>query len=359
MTFAELLAAPQFSLPQTDKERVLGAQLRELTERHSSACADYRKIVDRIFAGGGEIEIPADVPFLPVSLFKTRALRSIPESEVFKIMHSSGTTGQVPSRIFLDRETARRQTLALSRIMTHVLGVRRLPMILVESDGIVKDRRQFNARAAGLLGMLTFGRQHFYALDDDARLNVGGLREFLERHGQEPFLIFGFTYLVWQRFFEVIAPLQIDLSNGILVHSGGWKKLVEQAVNNAEFRRRFRDATGLKKIYNFYGMVEQVGSVYLESDDGLLYAPNFADVIIRDPLTLEVLPMGEPGLIQVCSALPLSYPGHSLLTEDLGIVHHIDNPESGRLGKAFSVIGRIPRAELRGCSDVLAATVGG
>lgn len=357
MTFDELLAAPQFSLPQAQKEQVLGAQLRELTEHHRSRCEDYRKIVDVLFAGRPRIETPMDVPFLPVSLFKTRTLRSIPESEVFKVMLSSGTTGQVPSRIFLDRETARRQTAALGRIMTHVLGNRRLPMILVESEGIIKDRRQFNARAAGLLGMLTFGRNHFYALDEDAGLRVEALRAFLERYGGEPFLMFGFTFLVWQRFFEVAAPLRLDLSNGILVHSGGWKKLAEAAVDNAEFRRRFREATGLRRIYNFYGMVEQVGSVYIEGDDGFLYTPNFADVIIRDPLTLAVLPAGEAGLIQVCSALPLSYPGHSLLTEDLGIIHHVD--AGGRLGKAFSVIGRIPKAELRGCSDVLATMAAG
>lgn len=358
MNFDALLAAPQFSLTQPDKDRVLGEQLRELTEHHRAACPDYRKIVDAIFAGHRAISTPADLPFLPVSLFKTRVLRSIPESEVFKVMLSSGTTGQVPSRIFLDRETARRQTAALSRIMTHVLGGRRLPMILVESGGIVKDPRQFNARAAGLLGMLTFGRNHFYALNEETNLDVDGLREFLKRYGHEPFLMFGFTFLVWQKFFQMIEPLRLDLSNGILIHSGGWKKLVDQAVDNIEFRRRFKESTGLRKIYNFYGMVEQVGSVYLEGDDGLLYAPNFADVIIRDPLTLEILPTGEQGLIQVCSALPLSYPGHSLLTEDLGIVHHVDSPKSGRMGKAFSVIGRIPKAELRGCSDVLAATVG-
>ena len=56
--------------------------------------------------------------------------------------------------------------------MTHVLGPRRLPMILVESSGLVRDRRQFNARAAGLLGMMNFGREHFYALDENLDLDV-------------------------------------------------------------------------------------------------------------------------------------------------------------------------------------------
>jgi hypothetical protein len=51
------------------------------------------------------------------------------------------------------------------------------------------------------------------------------------------------------------------------------------------------------------------------------------------------------------SALPESYPGHSILTEDLARVEAVDDCPCGRLGKAVSVLGRVPRAELRGCSD--------
>ena len=49
------------------------------------------------------------------------------------------------------------------------------------------------------------------------------------------------------------------------------------------------------------------------------------------------------------STLPTSYPGHVLLTEDLGVVHGIDDGDWP--GKRFSVLGRLPRAEARGCSD--------
>ena len=69
--------------------------------------------------------------------------------------------------------------------------------------------------------------------------------------------------------------------------------------------------------------------------------------------------MGAPGVLQVLSLLPLSYPGHSVLTEDLGIIHGIDDSSGGRHGKYFSVLGRIPKAELRGCSDIHASQVGG
>ena len=163
--------------------------------------------------------------------------------------------------------------------------------------------------------------------------------------------------MVWAYFYQRIRRLGLDLSNGILIHSGGWKKLGEQSVTNVEFKRAFLSDTGLRRIYNFYGMVEQVGSVFLEGEDGCLYPPNFADIIVRDPVTWAELPTGREGVIEVLSLLPKSYPGHAILTEDLGVVDHVDRNTCGRLGKAFRVLGRLPRAELRGCSDTHAAGV--
>jgi hypothetical protein len=98
-------------------------------------------------------------------------------------------------------------------------------------------------------------------------------------------------------------------------------------------------------------MVEQVGSVFFENAIGALHAPVFADVIVRDPFTLRPLPAGQRGLIQVLSILPQSYPGHSLLTEDLGEWVGEDDPRTGINGRYFRVYGRAPRSEMRGCSD--------
>lgn len=357
MTFDEMLQAPQYSLRQREKEAILAEELGALTEYHRCRCDGYARLLRVLCAGYDGAKSLSDVPYLPVGLFKSHMLKSVPDSEVFKVLLSSGTTGQQPSRIPLDLETAQRQTMALSRIMAHILGPRRLPMLLVESPSLIQDRRQFNARVAGLLGMMNFGRNHLYALDANLQLDINGVRNFVDQFGHEPFLIFGFTFVVWQNFLNRLTGQNLNLSNGILVHTGGWKKLQEQSVSGEEFRRRFHSETKLSRIYNFYGMVEQVGSVYLEGEDGYLYPPNFADVIVRDPVTLEELPLGQIGVLQVLSLLPRSYPGHSLLTEDLGIIHAIDSSSCGRYGKAFSVLGRLPRAEMRGCSDVIASLV--
>lgn len=351
MSLDELFARPQFSIPQEEKESLLLAALTDLTAFHREACEPYSRIVRAL--GGGKATSLAELPFLPVSLFKTHYLASVGPDEVFKTMTSSGTTGQAVSRVVLDRETAGLQTRALTAIMTSVLGPARMPMILIDTPNVVKDRTMFSARGAGVLGMLPFGRRHFYALDDEMALDVPGLVEFLDRYEGQPILLFGFTFMVWKHFLRALreSGATIDLSQGVLIHSGGWKKLQEEAVGNVEFKAALKETTGLRRVHNFYGMVEQVGSVFLEGEDGLLYPPNFADVIIRDPSTWESAPVGTPGVVEVLSVLPRSYPGHVLLTEDLGVVHGVGDPESGWSGKQLEIIGRVPRSELRGCSD--------
>lgn len=349
----ELFCRPQFSILQAEKEGLLLRELTQMVSLHRTACDPYRRIMDVLEKPHEAYESLAQLPYLPVSLFKTHHLKSVPTEEVFKVMTSSGTTGQAVSRITLDRHTADLQSRALSVVMAHVLGKQRRPMIIIDTPNVVKNRKMFSARGAGVLGMLPFGRQHFYALNDEMKLDVIGLREFLNRHSGQPILLFGFTFMVWKYFLQALteSDFAIDLSGGVLIHSGGWKKLADEAVGNAEFKSALEEATGLSRVHNFYGMVEQVGSVFLEGDDGFLYPPNFADVIIRDPLTWEPCANGTPGVVEVLSVLPRSYPGHILLTDDLGVVHGVRDSVGGWAGKQLEILGRVPRSELRGCSD--------
>ncbi|WP_433512640.1 acyl-protein synthetase [Nonomuraea sp. CA-143628] len=334
-----------FTLSQDAKEAALLPELVALTERHRRACLPYRRILDAIGAVG-PYERVADLPWLPVRLFKTHELRSVPESAVFRVLTSSGTTGQRPSRVYLDREAAAAQPRMLAATLRAVLGERRLPMLIVDSRSTIRAAT-LSARGAGVLGMMHFGRDHTFVLDEGGELDAEAVKGFLARHGGAPYLIFGFTFMVWSHLRE------LDLSQGVLIHSGGWKRLAEQAVDNATFRRRLGEECGLRRIHDFYGMVEQIGTVFLEGPDGGgLYCPDFADVVIRDPETWQEAPPGVPGLIEVVSTLPTSYPGHVLLTEDLGVVHGVD--DGVWPGKRFSVLGRLPRAEARGCSDTSA-----
>lgn len=359
MSWESLLAAPVFDLPQYERERRLLPALNALTSLHRERCDAYRRVTSLGFAGKCEATTLSEVPYLPVGIFKSHRLSSVAPEEVFKTLTSSGTTGQRVSRIYLDRDTAARQAAALVRVMSPVLGPRRLPMLVIDSSALFSNRAEFSARAAGVLGMMNLGAAHVFALDEGMQLDLAAVRSFLDRHGDRPFAMFGFTFMVWEYFHQQVKGLGLNLANGILVHSGGWKKLIDRAVTNEAFKRDLAQATGLTRVYNFYGMVEQVGSVFVEGEDGFLYAPSFADVVIRDPQTWKESAVGEVGVVQVLSAVPTSYPGHSLLTEDLGVLHGVDDGPCGRRGKYFSILGRVPHAELRGCSDTYAVDAAG
>ena len=348
---SQILNIEQYSLRSNEKQFMLLDLLLQRHSWHYSQCEAYRQIQKAIFNDTKEIHQIADLPFIPVSAFKNHELKSIAEEDILKILTSSGTTGQAVSKIYLNKETAQLQSLALSKIISHVMGKTRLPMLIIDSKAVFSNKQSYSARGAGILGLSVFGKDHTYVLDEKFEFDESILAAFLEKYNGQPIFIFGFTFMVWLYLFQAKTAQKYDLSKAILIHSGGWKKLADMAVDNITFRKSLEEKFGLTQIYNFYGMIEQIGSVFLENSEGYLHCPNFADVIIRNPIDFSVQPHGEPGLVQVVSALPQSYPGHSLLTEDIGIIVGEDNASNGWKGKYFKIIGRAKKAELRGCSD--------
>src|SRR5579871_987406 len=116
MIFDDLVKLPQYSLVQPEKERLLLDELNRLDWYHRLHCPEYSRLVSVLRPGFERAHHLAELPYVPVSLYKTHQLKSVPQEKVFKTLTSSGTTGQKVSQIFLDTETAQRQSLALSRI---------------------------------------------------------------------------------------------------------------------------------------------------------------------------------------------------------------------------------------------------
>lgn len=342
-----------FEMSCGEKTPFLISYLNILTALHREQCTPYRDILRALSKIDAVFERLEDFPFLPVRLFKEFELSSISDGGVVKTLTSSGTTSQKLSRIFLDKRTSLYQTKALVNILQDFVGKKRLPVIIVDCPSVLKDRGSFSARGAGIRGILNFATDHFYLLDDDMTPDFRGLAEFLSGHRGVTALMFGFTFMIWEFFCKALAghPGNLDLSGVVLLHSGGWKKLAAEAVDSMTFKNSLRTAAGITRVHNFYGMVEQTGSIFMECENGYFHASNFSDIIIRDPLRWECAPFGSEGLIEVFSLLPHSYPGHILLTEDLGTILGEDNCTCGRRGKYFLVSGRIPSAEMRGCSD--------
>ncbi len=341
------------------KEEKLTEELLALTEHHRSQCALYASFLDAMGYDASKVKSYKDIPFFPVRLFKERELKSIPDEDVFKTMTSSGTSGQKVSKIFVDRDTAMLQQKTMIHILNDFWGKQRMPMLIVDTPKVTKDRSLFSARGAAILGLQFMARKMVYVLNDDMSLNEDVLKEFLEKYGDRPFVIFGFTFMVWEHLYKPLEKGKYDLSNAWLFTGGGWKKLEDEKVSREEFKRRVGETAGVKHFIDHYGMVEQTGCIYAECECGHLHASIFSDVIPRKYDTWEPCEVGEKGVLQVVSVLPHSYPGHSLLTEDEGIVIGEDDCPCGRKGKYIQILGRIKKAEVRGCSDTYAADYSG
>lgn len=355
--YSALLEIEPYSLSKLEKEKLLTECLAELTKHHYCNCASYKKIMDAKQFNVNAIKSYYDIPFLPVRLFKEYDLKSIGQGDVQKTMTSSGTTGQQVSKIYLDKETSALQTKTLTKIVSSYIGKKRLPMIILDTSALLKNRAMFSARGAGILGFSIFARDKFYALDENMQLDIEGMKEFLQKHEGEEIFLFGFTFMIWQHFYQELlhTGYKPDLSRGTMIHGGGWKKLVLEAVSPEQFKQALRDVCGIERVFDYYGMVEQTGTIYMECECGHLHTPVFSDVIVRRAKDFSVADIGEEGLIEVVSILPKSYPGHVLLTEDSGVILGEDDCLCGRKGKYFKVNGRIKNAEIRGCSDTYAA----
>ncbi len=327
---------------------------KSLTKFHYERCYEYKKILNSKSIKISKIKKLEQIPYLPTKIFKDYSLKSIQNKQIVKIMNSSGTSNNNLSKIILDKNTSINQIKVLTKLVKSVIGDLRLPMIIIDSKSIITDRTKFSARVAGILGFSNFSKDTLFALNENMKLDYDNVLKFLNKYKNQKILIFGFTYLIYENFLQDLIKNQkkIDLSKTIMIHGGGWKKLTNLNISNKEFKSKLKKITKINKIYNYYGMVEQTGSIFFECSEGNFHTSLFNDIIIRNNTNLKVNKTGEKGIIQIFSLIPKSYPGHSILTEDEGIILGEGDCACGIKSKYFNVLGRMENSEIRGCSDV-------
>ena len=310
-----------------------------------------------------------ELPWLPVQAFKENAalLRSVDAAQITVRLNSSATSG-VPSSVDIDRVTAKRQVRALAAVITEVLGPKRRPFLVLDTDPRTMSGQGLGARGAAVRGFLNLAREAAYFMEAGPggmlTLKADELAAALERAaaGGEPVAVFGFTFVLFAHALQPMlrAGRAFRLPAGShVIHIGGWKKLADQQVSKAEFNAMAERVFGVppSHVADFYGFTEQMGVNYPDGPDGLKCAPAFAEVIVRDPSTFKPLPDGREGLLEFVTPLPWSYPGIAVLTDDVGIVTSRDSTVGGWHGTRFQVLGRAQKAEVRGCGDIMSEKV--
>jgi hypothetical protein len=349
-----------FGLEREEKERYLSAQLAGLMEHHRARCPLYARLVAdwERHAVSGPTTAVQRYPFIPVTVFKEYDLRSTAEGGTS--VRSSSTTGTAASRIFVDKPTKKRQSLSASRILGDFIGHGARPYIVFDVERSVRGLDSLSARGAAILSLSHLASDFFFVMkeasDGEMVLDHDALDRALAAIGDRPFMAYGFTYMLFQAHMQLGSAHAIPRAHrdSVLLHSGGWKRMTNLAVDKPEFNRTISEVWQLAptQVIDFYGAVEQVGMPYPDCGEGLKHVPYWADVIVRCADSLRPAAPGEPGLIQLLNCLPLSAPNQSVLTEDMGEIVLEDGCACGRRGNAFVFRGRAPRAEMRGCSDV-------
>ncbi len=356
-----LLSLPPYSQSPDKREAGLLELLKEELEYGCQRHAGYENYVRQWPVDYRSADRVSDLPFIPVGILKANPpLCFVSPDEIKRTLTSSATTSQSPSRVALDAATSRRMTKGVVAIVRDYIGASRRPYLVVDTPDFMRNAASLGARGAAIQGLQPFASQTTYCLNLDEQselaLDRQKLQEFAENHHDDEVLVYGFTFILWN---HLVKPLMaenvcLNLPKIRILHSGGWKRLQDQAVEKSVFNAQLARLFGCSPdcIIDFYGMVESVGVIFPDCPEGNKHGPVFGDVIVRNPLTLEPVAAGEHGIVQVCSVLPTSFPGNLLLTEDLAHVIVYDGCPCGRRGISFRFAGRVPKAELRGCGNL-------
>ena len=304
----------------------------------------------------------AEIPPVQVSVFKElgRELKSVSDESIKLTLQSSATSG-VPSSIPVDLITSKRQARAMIRVIGNFIGNERKPFIIMDVDPAEGFMKILGARYAAVSGYLNFASEAGYFLkvnsDGTYYFDTEGMQNFIAGLNGQCCVVFGFTYILYS---EVIKPLtqkgiKFSLPEGSkVIHIGGWKKLEDEKISRKEFNMLASKLFDVNEedIIDIYGFTEQMGLNYPDCPCGCKHAPLYSDVIVRDIITKEILPPGSEGLLEFVSPVPHSYPGNVVLTDDVGVIVE-GSCKFKRSGKRFRVTGRLKKAEIRGCGDIL------
>jgi hypothetical protein len=329
------------------------AEMNALTAGHLSQSPELRCI----WREWRPAQSVAEIPFLHVGLFKSLDFRKTASGKTFgRVLESSSTTGSRPSRIPLDAESSALQSRSVTAILRDFIGAgAERTLLIVDCSRSLRSAGTLSARTAAAMSLSPLAGNLYFLLEapDTESISWQALSRALAGGGD--LLVYGFTWALWQAWRTVLAndayrDMLADRKI-IFLHSGGWKKMESARVDRSRFDDVLTASAGPgSKVIDFYGLVEQVGIVYPLCNYGARHVPVWADALVRNPWTMEPVE-DEPGQLALMNTLARGAPYQSILTEDLARI--LPGPcGCGRSGRRFELLGRIPKAETRGCSNV-------
>jgi phenylacetate-coenzyme A ligase PaaK-like adenylate-forming protein len=273
-----------------------------------------------------------EIPFLPVSFFKTHKVTTSNISEV--IFTSSGTSGDEVSKHFVHNLLLYKSSFLKSFEIFYgnpkdycILAL--LPSYL-EREG------------SSLVFMVTElikqseNEDSGFFLDNTKDLN-NIIKKYLK--SSQKVILIGVSYAL----LDFIEKYPQQLSHNFVVMETGGMKGRKKEITRQELHKKLSMGFGINNIHSEYGMTELLSQAY-SKENGLYNCPPWMKIVIRDPydpfqlLTNEKT--GEINIIDLANWYSCSF----IETQDLGKVY-----EDGR----FEVLGRFDNSQMRGCNLLL------
>jgi len=268
------------------------------------------------------------IPFLPVSFFKTRAVQTT-AFEPAAVFESSGTTGTVNSRhvvkdLLLYEASFTKGFEWFYGPVSNWCIIGLLPSYLERKNSSLVYMVEKLVRKSG------HPQSGFY-LDEFAQLS--GVLAELEKQKQQTLLI-GVTFALLD-FAEQFPQV---LQQTIIMETGGMKGRREEMIR-AEVHDRLKTAFQLPAIHSEYGMTELLSQAYSKGE-GIFFCPPWMKLLVRDeedPFVVNKAGKGTINIIDLANIYSCSF----IATDDVGKIY----PDG-----SFEVLGRIDGSDLRGCS---------
>src|SRR5712692_11657550 len=151
------LTAPLYGLDPKERQSSLLALLKKELDYACDRNPRFRNYVEHWPIHFDTADTLADLPYLPVGVFKANPpLALVDAAEVKRTLTSSGTTGQVPSRVVLDAATARRMTKGVITIVRDFIGPARRPYLVIDIPQNLTAQAELGARSAAIQGIGSF-----------------------------------------------------------------------------------------------------------------------------------------------------------------------------------------------------------
>ena len=122
------------------------------------------------------------------------------------------------------------------------------------------QKSKHTAREAAFTGFSFIGKSIFL-LDENENIRLDEFKEFLKKYQNKTVILFGLTHVVWE-ILKKLDTKKINLKNSILIHGGGWKKIEDENANKKNFNSIIKSRFNITNIHDYYGMVEQTGSIF-------------------------------------------------------------------------------------------------